>query len=83
LRELLLRELPERAADIRAVRGDANLRVEGIMDSLIFVIVIDFLEQTFDLRVPPDDLVGDRFASLEAIARYVTLHAPQGAQRGD
>lgn len=50
--------------------GD-ELLLSGMLDSLSVMSLVSFLEQTYDLKVPFEDVVIENFESLEAMGRYV------------
>lgn len=50
---------------------DTQLMEQGIIDSFGVVRLVQFLEETFDIRVPDTDIVPDMFASGTAIISYV------------
>jgi acyl carrier protein len=44
---------------------------EGIFDSMAFVLLIDFIEETFKIKPGDEDLIEDNFESIEAITNYI------------
>ena len=44
---------------------------EGYFDSMGFVLLITFLEETFGIRTADSDLVEDNFESIDAITEFV------------
>ncbi len=44
---------------------------EGYFDSMGFVLLITFLEETFGIRTADADLVEDNFESIDAITDFV------------
>jgi acyl carrier protein len=44
---------------------------EGIFDSMAFVLLIDFIEETFTLKPGDEDLVEENFESIDAITNYI------------
>ena len=50
---------------------ETRLIQEGILDSIALLRLVAFLEQTFDIRVPENDLVPERFQTIQSIAGYV------------
>lgn len=54
------------------LKPDENLFHSGIIDSLGFVALITFLEETFDASLEPEDLIEDNFDSLETIANLIS-----------
>lgn len=55
----------------RAVKDDDLLLEEGIIDSFGIMALLEFVEQTFSIRVDGDDLQPDNFRSIEAISALV------------
>lgn len=58
-------------ADLSKFNSNTLLFREGIFDSMAFVLLIDFLEETFGIKPSDEDLVEDNFESVDAIARYI------------
>ena len=55
-----------------AFSDDDSLLKKGVFDSLGVMELIGFIEETWKVEVPPDDIVEDNFGSVAGIARYVT-----------
>jgi acyl carrier protein len=51
---------------------DASFLEEGIIDSVGFMELVAYVQQTFGIEVGPEDLVPDNFDSVNKLARYVT-----------
>jgi acyl carrier protein len=58
-------------SDIQKVQPRTLLFKEGIFDSMAFVLLIDFIEQTFGINPQDEDLVEENFESIEAISKYI------------
>jgi len=54
-----------------AFSDEFSLVESGVIDSLGILQVLLFLEKTFSLKVPEQDVVPDYFESVQAIASYV------------
>jgi acyl carrier protein len=54
-----------------ALQPTSDLLVEGGLDSMGVVRLTAFLEQRFQMRVPPEDVTLENFQTLQAIADYV------------
>jgi acyl carrier protein len=50
---------------------DASFLEEGIVDSLGIMDLIYFIEETFGLTVPDEDLTPDNFDSVNKLANYI------------
>ena len=55
----------------RAVKDDDLLLEEGIIDSFAIMALLEFVEQTFAIRVEGDELQPDNFRSIAAISALV------------
>ena len=49
----------------------ASLLETGLIDSIGFFRLVGFLEMSFGIRVPDDDLLAENFQSLEKIIEYI------------
>lgn len=57
--------------DDSAFSDDTALIEQGIVDSTGILELIDFIEQTWPVNVPSQDMTPAHFGSLEAIDRYL------------
>lgn len=48
-----------------------DLLTSGLLASMDMVRVVEFLEQTYDIKIAPQDMNIDHFISVEAMANYV------------
>jgi acyl carrier protein len=53
------------------VKYDTLIFMQGILDSMGFINLINFLEDSFSLKVNDNDLVETNFESVNAIADFV------------
>lgn len=60
------------AADDTGFTRQVNLWEEGYVDSVGVVEVIEFLEQTFAVRIPDDALFSPEFTCVDGMAGFVT-----------
>ena len=44
----------------------------GLVDSIGVVKLINFIEEEFNLSVPPEDMVIEHFVSIDAIEEYLS-----------
>ncbi|NJK85721.1 MAG: acyl carrier protein [Bacteroidales bacterium] len=58
-------------ADLQNLKNETLLFQEGIFDSMGFVLLIDFIEETFGIKTNDSDLVEENFESISAISGYV------------
>jgi acyl carrier protein len=52
--------------------ADANLIESGVLDSMMFVDLVVFIEERFGVVAELDDLELDNFATVAGMARFVT-----------
>lgn len=50
---------------------DENLLLSGILDSLAVFRLVAYLEETFEVEIPPEDVTLEHFATLARIDAYV------------
>lgn len=50
---------------------DTLIFQEGLLDSMGFVMLLGFLDETFGLKPADEDLIEENFESINAIADYV------------
>jgi len=53
------------------LQDDASLLEAGVVDSTGILELIVFVEDTFDVQIPDEDIVPENFDSVERIAKYV------------
>jgi acyl carrier protein len=58
-------------ADDTALSDDANLLGDGLIDSIGIMSLLTFIENEFDVRVPPEDVTIEHFASVNTIHAYL------------
>ena len=58
------------------VGDDADLLTSGILDSLGAFSLVYFIEQTFGIEVPAQDVTIENFSTIATIEAYIT--APRG-----
>lgn len=71
LREHLVKERAERADEVRSLATEESLFDAGLLDSLSFLGVVQLLEKTYGITVPPEDFSPQRLGSLSQIGEYV------------
>lgn len=54
-----------------SLQDDTSLLDEGIVDSMGILTLVEFLEGEFGIEVTDDDLVGENFASIDALHAFV------------
>jgi acyl carrier protein len=58
-------------APTEQVKDETLIFVEGIFDSMGFVSLINFIEETFAIQAKDSELLEDNFESIDAIAKYI------------
>ena len=53
------------------VKNETLIFVEGIFDSMGFVSLINFIEETFRIKAKDSELLEDNFESIDAMARFI------------
>lgn len=53
------------------VKDESLIFVEGIFDSMGFVLLINFIEETFGIKAKDSELLEDNFESINAMANFV------------
>jgi len=69
IRDFLSKIGPE--VDIAGVGDNESLLDAGIVDSVVMVDLIEFLEGHFTIRIDEDELVPENFDTIESMAKYV------------
>ncbi len=61
------------------LRNDDNLFDSGVIDSAGLIHFVCYLEEKFDFVIPDEDLIPEKFTSINSIANYIRsriqLHA--------
>jgi len=64
--------LDETSVDSSKIQEDTLIFKEGYFDSMGFVLLITFLEETFGIKTVDSDLVEENFESINAMSDFVT-----------
>jgi acyl carrier protein len=59
-----------------SLKSDTKIFIEGILDSMGFALLLDFLETKFQIQAEDSDLVEENFESIDAIADFITKKNP-------
>ena len=60
-----------------SLQSDTKIFVEGILDSMGFALLLDFLETKFQIQAEDSDLVEENFESIDAIADFIGRKNPE------
>ncbi len=69
LREFVVEELLLGTLDVAA---DDDLLTSGLVDSLGIIRLIGFIEESFQVSIPPEDVVLENFLNLNVIDQYLS-----------
>jgi acyl carrier protein len=61
---------------VHDVPSSASLLEAGILDSVVMIDLIAFLEGRYGIVIHEDDMMPENFESIDAIAGYVTARQP-------
>lgn len=50
---------------------DDDLLGSGLLDSMGVMRLVGFVEETFNIKIPPEDIVIENFMDVKAITSYV------------
>ncbi len=54
------------------VKDETKIFDEGLFDSMGFILLINFIEETFSIKAKDSELLDSNFETLNAIAEYIT-----------
>ena len=66
--------------ETRTLANDTRLFVEGIFDSMGFVLLLEYLEEKYSLVAGDNDLLEENFESINAISDFILLKNPSIVQ---
>ena len=64
------------AIRVNTLAVDQSLIGSGLIDSLAVLDLVEFLESEFAIQLDPEDLTGENFDTIAAMARLVTERRP-------
>ena len=59
-------------ADKNKISDESLIFKEGFFDSMGFVMILTFIEETFGVKVKDADLIEDNFESINAISEFIS-----------
>ena len=65
--------------EIDSLQSSTMLFVEGILDSMGFALLLDYLETEFKISAEDSDLVEENFESIDALADFIQKKTPAAA----
>jgi acyl carrier protein len=75
IRSFIFQKFP--VAKKRSISDDAPLLGSGIIDSLGTLTVVNFLEESFAIKISDEELTPDNFACINSLVRFVELKKGQ------
>ncbi|MDD7365519.1 MAG: phosphopantetheine-binding protein [Olsenella sp.] len=66
-----VKEILERLVPGVDIEGTPDLVKAGVIDSMVSIMLVNELEDAFDIEVTPLDMVPENFSSVQAIADFV------------
>ena len=70
LRQYISEELVDNDEE---VGDDENLLADGMVDSMGMLRLVAFIDETWELRVPPEDFIIENFRTISDLRRYLTI----------
>ena len=67
--------LSETLADKTKIFDDSLIFKEGFFDSMGFVMILTFIEETFGIKTTDADLIEENFESINAISEFISRKA--------
>jgi acyl carrier protein len=58
-------------ANLDQVKDESLIFAEGVLDSMGFIMLINFIEETFKIKAKDSELLEDNFESINAMASFV------------
>ena len=73
LKDFILKELLD-SSSLDELDDDQDLLISGLVDSLGVVRMLNFIEQSMDIKVPPEDVTLENFQTVQNITSYLSQH---------
>jgi acyl carrier protein len=58
-------------ANLEQVKDESLIFSEGILDSMGFILLINFIEDSFGIKARDSELLEDNFESINAMANFI------------
>ena len=68
---LALEKTGDANTDINALELDEDLLAEGIIDSMVLLKLVSFIEETFGVKVFDEDVTRENFGSFRAMQQFI------------
>lgn len=60
------------------LREDEDLLSAGILDSLAILQLVAFIEESFKIKIPDEDVVFENFQSIDSLSHYLETQKEAG-----
>jgi acyl carrier protein len=61
----------QRGGSPQQATADDDLLAPGMMDSLGIIRLLAFIEEEWNIRVPPEDVIAQNFRTINALEHYL------------
>ena len=68
---LALEKTADTNKDISAIEPDEDLLADGIIDSMVLLKLVSFIEETFAVKVFDEDVTRENFGSFRAMQQFI------------
>ena len=68
---LALEKTGDTNTDISAIEPDEDLLADGIIDSMVLLKLVSFIEETFAVKVFDEDVTRENFGSFRAMQQFI------------
>ena len=68
---LALEKTADTNKDISAIEPDEDLLADGIIDSMVLLKLVSFIEETFGVKVFDEDVTRENFGSFRAMQQFI------------
>jgi acyl carrier protein len=75
LKNFILAELLN-GQNLVSLDDDEDLLISGLIDSLGVVRLINFIEQSLEMSIPPEDVTLENFQTVGCISKYLSQFSP-------
>ena len=58
-------------ANLEQVKDESLIFSEGLLDSMGFILLINFIEDSFGIKARDSELLEDNFESINAMANFI------------
>ena len=70
IKNYILSELLDNKSDMILATND-DILSNGMIDSIEVIQLITFIEDSFEIKIPPEDMIIENFITVDAIENYI------------